>query len=385
MAVLMEAATLTERELTAEFLKLPAEVRERIDTAVKLKAPVDEVDPPPGLEFATGLGTLARGERAAPRQIVDGLVIEGKIHWLAGHPGHGKSTMAMHVAVAHMNAGGHVIWLDYEAGEVPTIERLMAAGAKVEQVDDDNPEHLFHLAVSPTSGADAEDFADIAAALDTYPGALVVFDSASKALGAAGLDENNPSEVTRWTTNIVIPTREAGATVIVIDHVTKGATKTTPYARGAGSKLADTDVSWYVEAVHNFDRETVGKVELTRKKDREGRLPERLAFEVGDGNGALPVRQVEIENEESQGKREAGLRGRVLAALQEHSTPEQTLSGNQIVQLVHGRKADVLAALGELVNLSGSGVEQKPGERRSVLYWFDPTTRRDFEAMEDAK
>jgi len=271
--------------------------------------------------------------------------------------------------------------LDYEAGEVPTIERLMAAGAAVEHVDDKNPEHLFHLAVSPTTGADAEDFAHIAAALDTYPGALVVFDSASKALGAAGLDENNPTEATKWTTNIVIPTREAGATVIVIDHVTKGATKTTPYARGAGSKLADTDVSWYVEAIHNFDRETVGKVELTRKKDREGRLPERLAFEVGDGDGALPVRQVEIENEESRNEREAGLRGKVLAALQEHSTPEQPLSGNQIVQLAHGRKADVLAALGELVSLAGSGVEQKPGERRSILYWFDPTTRRDFEAM----
>jgi hypothetical protein len=287
----------------------------------------------------------------------------------------------MHVAVEHMNAGGHVIWADWEAGEVPTIERLIAAGAKVEHVDDGNPDHLFHLSISPPLGADADSFTHIAAELAKFPGALVVFDSASKALGAAGLDENSPTEATKWTTNIVIPTREAGATVIVIDHVTKGATKQTPYARGAGSKLADTDVAWYIEAVHNFNRETVGKVELTRRKDREGRLPERLAFEVGDAAGGLPVRQVEINDEDTRDKRDAGLRGRVLAVLQEHTSPDAPRSTSQIVELVHANKAAVLAALGELVALDGSGVEQRPGSRGSVLYWYDAKARRDFEEL----
>lgn len=39
--------TLTERELAEQLAELPAEARERIDAAVKLKAPVDEIDPPP--------------------------------------------------------------------------------------------------------------------------------------------------------------------------------------------------------------------------------------------------------------------------------------------------------------------------------------------------
>lgn len=382
----MATDTVTERELREQFVALPADARQRInaaaEAAAKLTGDVDEIDPPPGLIFETGLGKIARGERKPPRHIVDGLILENALTWLDGHPDSGKSTIACHVAVEHMRAGGHVIWVDWEAGKVGVVDRLMAAGAQVEHLDDDDPECLFHLSSFPLLDATPESFGHVAATLDAYPGALVIFDSASKALAAAGLDENNPTEVTRWTTNIAIPTREAGASVIVIDHVTKGTTKDNRYSRGAGSKLADTDVRWYVEAVQPFNRETVGRVELTRKKDRDGWLPHsQIAFEVGDGAGGLPVRRVEVENPETQSKREAGLRGKVLAALQEHSTPEQALSGNQIVQLVHGRKADVLAALGELVNLDGSGVEQRPGERRSILYWFDPATQRDFEAM----
>jgi KaiC/GvpD/RAD55 family RecA-like ATPase len=344
----------------------------QINAHVKLKADPGALKPQ--LRFARGIGALARGEREAPRQVVDGLVIENRIHWLSGHPGHGKSTMAMYVAVEHMAAGGHVIWLDWEAGEVPTVERLMSVGAKVEHVDDDNPDHLFHLAVGSPLSADADGFALIAAALEQYPGALVVFDSASKALGAAGLDENNPTDATKWTTAVVIPTREAGGTVLVIDHVTKGATKSTPYARGAGSKLADTDVSWYVEAVEQFDRSTAGKVELTRKKDREGRLPELLIYKVGDGAGSLPVERVAAEDEHTRDRRDAGLRGRVLAVLEEHSSPERKLSGRQLEALVEGKAADVRGARDELIGMPGSGVEAAP-DGRGVGYWYDATKR----------
>lgn len=384
--VLMTADTLTESELTEQLAALPAEARERIDVAVKLKAPVDDVDPPPGLKFETGLGKIARGERKPPRHIVDGLILEGKLTWLDGHPDSGKSTIAAHTAVEFMHAGGHVVWVDWEAGKVGVVDRLMAAGAQVAWLDEESPECLFHLASFPPLDASPESFGRVAATLGAYPGALVIFDSASKALAAAGLDENNPTEVTRWTTNIAIPTREAGATVVVIDHVTKGTTKDNRYSRGAGSKLADTDVRWYVEAVQPFNRETVGRVELTRKKDRDGWLPHsRLAFEVGDGAGGLPLRQVAVENEETQSKREAGLRGRVLAVLQEHATPDEPRSTSQVVELAHARKGDVLDALGELVKLDGSGVHQTPGGRGSVLYWYDPTTRRDFEAIGEAE
>jgi hypothetical protein len=366
----------TEHDLARQLADLPAEARERIDSRVKMYAPIDEVDPPPGFDFVPDLGAIASGGIPEPERLIPGLLYTNRVHWLSGHPGHGKTTIAAHAARQHMEQGGHVVWLDFEAGLRPTVARMLAVGAEPATLAE-----RFHLAVSPALTADDDGFAKIAAALEQYPGALIVFDSASKALSAAGFDENNPTEATVWTTKIIIPAREAGATVVVIDHVVKGATKSTPYARGAGSKLADTDAAWYVEATVRFDRETPSKIELTRHKDREGLLPERLSFEVGDGAGMLPVKQVDAETEDTKAARGAGMRGKVLAALQEHSTPEQPLTGNQVVRFANGRKEAVLAALGELCEMDGSGVYMKPGPNRSVLYWYDPTKRRDFEAM----
>ncbi len=333
----------------------------RITQLVRSKTPPD--DARPSLRFETDLAEIAAGGIPDPPRLSTRLY-ENRVHWYAGHPGHGKTTIAAADAVAHMAADGHVVWLDFEAGKRQTVARLLAAGATVDQLG-----AQFHLAVSPAMAADADGFALLASSLEKWPGALVVFDSASKALGVAGLDENNPTDVTKWTANVVIPTREAGATVIVIDHVTKGATKLTPYARGAGSKLADTDVSWYVEATERFDRETAGRVELTRNKDREGLLPERLAYTVGDGAGRLPVVQVDAETEDTRSRRDAGMRLKVRAMLERHPEP---LTQNQVVALVGAKETSVKAALGELVADPGEPVTAAPGPRRSTLYSFDP-------------
>lgn len=336
----------------------------RITQLVRGKTPA--VDARPSLRFETDLAEIAAGGIPDPPRLSTRLY-ENRVHWYAGHPGHGKTTIAAADAVAHMSTGGHVVWLDFEAGKRQTVARLLAAGATVEQLRDQ-----FHLAVSPAMSADAAGFALLASPIEKWPGALVVFDSASKALGVAGLDENNPTDVTRWTANIVIPTREAGATVIVIDHVTKGATKQTPYARGAGSKLADTDVAWYVEATARFDRETAGRVELTRNKDREGLLPERLAYAVGDGAGGLPVVEVEMEDEGTRTQREAGMRSKVLATLQEHSTPDKPVTTKQVVGRVTGRDSAITAALRELAEDRSAPVSTFNGPHGSILYAYDP-------------
>jgi AAA domain len=362
-----------EQEFADYLLSLPPEQRDlatrRVDSMVDAKVPLDELDSPPRFTFARGLGDLLRNGIPAPAQMVEGLIYENKVHWLAGHPDRGKTIVALWVVKQRIEAGGHVVWIDWEAGESGTVEKAGAVGITADQLD-----AQFHYVGFPDLQADEDGFAKIKAALKDWPGALVVFDSASKALSQAGFSENDTAEATKWTTQLILPAREAGATVIVIDHVVKGATKATPYARGAGSKLADTDVMWYVERTKPFDRETIGRLELTRSKDRIGCLPEAVALRIGDGAGGLPLEVVEVDDEDNRSLRAAGMRGRVLSVLSEHSSPEEKLSGRQVVALTTGKAKEIQDALRELAADSSAPVASEP-HGQSVRYWHDEKAR----------
>jgi hypothetical protein len=154
----------------------------------------------------------------------------------------------------------------------------MAVGGRIEDIRE-----RFHYAGWPKDAA--KQLALVAA---RWPGALVVFDSASKALSSAGLNENDNAEVTAWAVDIVRAAKTNMLPVVVIDHITKTG-KDSPYSRGAGSKQADTDVHWRVEVLEEFNRTTIGSIQLKRTKDREGYFPANLFFTVGDGAGRLTI------------------------------------------------------------------------------------------------
>lgn len=247
-----------------------------------------EGDPPPLPEVTRGdhIGTIDfldltaafNGEIPDPEILVDDMVYEEGVHLISGHPGSGKSIMAKTWAVLAMAEGRHVVWLDYEMGLRATGSRLAACGATLEQLQE-----LFHYAWTPK---DAE--SHLIAVAQRWPGAFVVFDSMSKALKLAGLDENSPGEVTGFTLPLITAAKAHHLPMVLIDHVTKGS-KDSRYSRGSGSKLADADVHWTVEKVDEFNRETIGTMNLKLQKDREGFLPFGLWFRVGDGAGGLPV------------------------------------------------------------------------------------------------
>ena len=298
-----------------------------------------------------------------PALLVPGVVPEGQVTWLAGHPAHGKTTIAMYSALTTTRQGRPVLWLDWEGGKRPTARRLKAMGATAEDF------RHFHYVPFPRLSADRDGLAAIMGTLDQLgSGALVVFDSASKALTSAGLDENSSVDSTRWTTEVVMPLREA-ATVVVIDHVVKGETRSTPYARGAGSKLADTEVFWFVEAEEKFYRDRIGRILLTKHKDREGILPERVRFEVGDGQGNLPVKRLEDEGVPGGPNAAVKARAAVLELLRRHDG--ESLSTRQIEQMVKGKREHVREAAKELAADPSAPVSSSPGERNAVLYKHD--------------
>lgn len=228
----------------------------------------------------TDLRALLNGDLQPPDVMVDDLLYVEGVHWISGHPGCGKTTLVMNAAWEAMATGRHVVWLDYEGGDRATVRRLREVGVPVDLILE-----RFHYAGWPEDAA-----ASLSAIAERWPFALVVIDSASKALQMAGLDENSPSEVTKWMAPVVKECKRHALPVVVIDHVTKDSTSKQRYARGAGSKLADSDVAWYVELHEPFSRTQAGVIHCVLKKDRDGVLPPAGAwYTVGDGQGSLAV------------------------------------------------------------------------------------------------
>lgn len=247
----------------------------------------------PQLERAGGLifedlGPMLEGGVPDPEVLVDDLLYTEGVHWMDGHPESGKTTLAMHLSIEVMGGGKHVVWLDYEGGLRQTVRRLIACDCPAQLAIE-----RFHYAAWPTEPV--QFFGDVAA---KWPGALIVLDSASKAISAAGLDENSPTDVTKWCAPIVKAVKGCALPLIIIDHVIKSATKDSRYSRGAGSKLADSDVKFFVQCVDRFSRTQQGLICVHQQKDREGFLPYETWFKIGDGKGGLTMNVTEAPTDE---------------------------------------------------------------------------------------
>jgi hypothetical protein len=313
----------------------------------------------------TDLSRRMREGIEPPEQLYEGLVYREGVHWFSGHPGCGKTTLVMHIALESMRAAQHVIWLDYEAGEYQTALRLRDMGATADEV-----EEFFHYFPFPATTLDDAAVAGVEALWERWPGALGVYDSASKALSEAGLDENKPPEVTEWAAELTVKiAKRQHVPILVIDHVTKAEDGSGRYARGSGSKLADCEVSWYVDQRRLFTRERVGEIRLRHKKDRLGCMPQELYFSVGDGHGGLAVEPKEPD-EQDQGDSKGLIREHIVDVLRRQ--PERRFSQSAIEGLVKGKSATVRKELKSLAHDPDEPVRVEVGARNSLQYWYDP-------------
>jgi len=168
-----------------------------------------------------------------------------------------------------------------------------------------------------------------------------------------------------------MPLREV-ATVLVIDHVAKSASRSTPYARGAGSKLADTETFWYVEAEEKFSREQAGRVLLTLHKDREGSPASARALRGRRRRGQAAGEAGPADDDASGPSSVRKAREAVLGVLRRHDGEE--LTARQITELAGGKAATARDALRDLAADPSAPVSARPGEKNAVRYRFDADT-----------
>ncbi len=247
---------------------------------------------PRGLRGRVKLGERIAGGIQPPEQLVEGLLYRGRLHAINAEPGEGKTITALYAAREVIRKGLPVLCFDAENGPGPIAERLADMGATPEELDE-----FLHYYSSPEISLGADALEDLRATVEEVRPALVVFDSLADYLALAGLEENAAGDVTRWILAVAQPLKEAGAAVLLLDHVAKSADNRGRYARGSGAKLAKCDVVWSLSQTLPFDRERVGEIRLTLRKDREAFMPRRATFAVGGTPDGLMFKRADGVNE----------------------------------------------------------------------------------------
>ncbi len=210
--------------------------------------------------------------------LVPDVLYAGSVHGIYSAGGKGKTFFALWLIKQVIDQDRPVMLLDQENGVRIISERLRALGVSAEQA-----RRNLHYYPFPSMPLEAGAAAEFEKLLDEVKPALVVFDSWINFLASAGLDENSSVDIAQWADAYSQKARQRGMAILLLDHIPKEGNT----ARGSGRKLDYVDVMWELTKPQDFDRETVGRIDLRLKKDREGWMPWGVAFTVGGTEGGL--------------------------------------------------------------------------------------------------
>ncbi len=310
------------------------------------------------------------------------LLYSGKIHMFQGDPAGGKTWLALWAAVEILQAGGAVIFIDYEDHEIGITTRLLALGAPPDAVID----RFSYMQVEGRFGTAEQ--VRMRTELDELIPDLVVIDGVAEALARGGLSEDSATDFVGWVERFPrwIATH-SGAAVVLLDHLKKDAEGKGRWARGTGAKLAAVNGAAYtIKTIRSFSREHAGAVKLTVAKDRPGGVgPIGAIAGVASFNPSARGAHVDVRidpDAEKLGLRDAWkptiLMGRVSEELEKAGGP---LSARVLKDMVHAQSPRLVSeAIARLV-AEGFLSEERQG-RSKVLRLVRPYTE-DAEPAED--
>lgn len=347
---------------------------------------------------AIDLRPLLFGERQRPRPTVlagptiNGekvlLLYSGRVHSVYAETEGGKTWMAMEGCRQEIEAGGTVLFIDFEDDEDGTVDRLLSLGLTPDQIVN----QFRYVRPQEPFGADA--IAEVEFEVQTYAPTLVVIDGVTEALRLDGLDSSNNDDVVRFLR--VLPRRlaEMGPAVLLIDHVVKDAQNRGRGPIGGGMKLNGlTGAAYYLKIVAPFGRGKTGYSKLFVQKDRPGFVNKYTT----DKNGSLGIVQfvsgeadsMAVRFVQSDGPASTGdgcpdpeLAQRICAFLQQHEGSSQqqvkdAFKGDAFDRGGTAGTARVTTALGWLVDNGhldrGREVEGKSNAYRCLDPFKDPS------------
>jgi len=284
------------------------------------------------VEFVPTLLSRSDGEK---------LLYPGRTHSFQGEPESLKSWLAQVASAEVLRDGGIVLYLDLEDDPRSVTGRLRDLGCTAQQI------HAGLRYVQPNEAPVGREMPE--QLLDPEP-TLVVVDAVTEAMSLFGLDPSDNADAAEFYRLVPRPFTAVGATVVVIDHVTKAGTGGR-WALGAQHKLAAIDGAAYrLETGAPSGRGRKGTAKIFVVKDRNGYIR-------GLAEG---TRVAELHlNSETDGSVEAALdppetNFRPTILMERISDvlagePGERFTRTQVYEGVAGKRSDLQKALNKLV------------------------------------
>jgi AAA domain len=187
------------------------------------------------------------------------LFYTSRVHVIAGEPESGKGWLVCRAVVDELHAHQHVVYIDFETTASEIVSRLVSLGARVDEVVE-----FFHY-IRPD-----EPLGDVDPASIATGATLVIVDGTTEALATFGLKLESNTDQAAFLKMLARPMADAGAAVVLLDHVTKDRDRRGRWAIGSQHKLAGTDVTYMLDQKMPFGRGLSGVSRLTVSKDRPG-------------------------------------------------------------------------------------------------------------------
>lgn len=206
------------------------------------------------------------------RQDGIGGIYEKAIHALVGEPETGKSWVSQYLVVEQMKAGKSTMFWDFEGSSNSFMHRMYLLGLS----DEDCRKSFYIKPMVPNEHT----IAGMVEMVKLNDVKFIVIDSVNRIMGRMGLNYESGPDYIKFTTIIADPLVEAGAAVIVVDHVVKSKENRGRYATGSEQKLGQVDVSLHFETIRQFAPGIEGTIGIRIAKDRHGGIKE---YSYGSG------------------------------------------------------------------------------------------------------
>ena len=269
----------------------------------------------------------------------------GKLNWIYGLPGCGKSFLCEICLIEAVMRGGRALYLDYEDSAKTFHQRAAILGFNPKAYADSFKYIHGGLADYPDVQAEAMEW--LAGSVD--PEMNVVIIDAAESSGCP----SDGAPVNEWLEKVVFPWRTPDAQngVVVSDHIPKTKDNRPDGPIGSQRKLAATDGINLLVGGYCWSKKKGGRITLTNDKDRTGTYgkKEPVATIIGEWEGQGDTRTfshriVEPSREDSANNNVGGAILNEIAA----AGPTGFAGKNKLYQAVGGNRNAVFSTIDNL-------------------------------------